>query len=229
MSEVVEMKGEVIMFRVVILLLSVFFLFTGICGAGNYGFETTSDGIAESLLSPGKGSKTTKPEGWESVTPPESQPKTRSIKVLKKDEGGETWETVNVPEKRDGGFVNLKIEFAVNSFSIRPESFAVLNELGKALSDPRLQGRVFHVNGHTDSDGSEKYNVKLSMNRALAVKDYLVKKYAIPPARLKVFGFGESMPLEPNTSRENKQLNRRVEIVASGEAVAAPIEEKKNF
>ena len=217
------------MSRFVILLLSFLFLFIGICNAGNYGFETTSDGIAESLLSPGKGSKTGKPGGWESVAPPESQPKTRSIKVLKKDEGGETWETIQVPEKRDGGFVNLKIEFAANSYAIRPESFAVLNALGKALTDPRLSGRIFHVNGHTDSDGSEKYNAELSMNRALAVKDYLVAKFGISPDRLKVFGFGESMPLAPNTSRENKQLNRRVEIVSSAEAATAPIEEKRNF
>ena len=217
------------MYRFVIMLPTVFFLLTGICSAGNYGFETTSDGIAESLLSPGKKSES-KQQGWESVSPPESQPKTRSIKVLKKDEGGgDTWETVNVPEKREGGFVNLKIEFAVNSYAVRPESFAVLDELGKALSDPRLQGRVVHVNGHTDSDGSEKYNLKLSMNRALAVKDYLVEKYAIAPGRLTVFGFGESMPLEPNRSRKNKQLNRRVEIVASEETVAAPIGEKRDF
>ena len=46
------------MFRFIVLSLSVFFLFTGICSAGNYGFETTSDGIAESLLAPGKGTKT---------------------------------------------------------------------------------------------------------------------------------------------------------------------------
>ena len=56
--------------------------------------------------------------------------------MLRKDAGGETWETIQVPEKRDGGFVNLKIEFAVNSYSIRPESFAVLDALGKALTDP---------------------------------------------------------------------------------------------
>ncbi len=217
------------MYRSVILSLSVLFLFTGICNAGNYGFETTSDGIADSLLSPGKNSKSSKPESWESVAPPESQPKTRSIKVLRKDEGGETWETVNVPEKRQGGFVNLKIQFAVNSYAIRPESFLVLDQLGKALSDPRLQGRVIHVNGHTDSDGSEKYNLKLSMNRALAVKNYLVEKTTIAPDRLKVFGFGESMPLEPNRSRENKQLNRRVEIVATGETVSEPIEGKRNY
>lgn len=217
------------MYRFIIVSLSVLFLFTGVCRAGNYGFETTSDGIAESLLSPGKKSESSKQESWESVTPPESQPKTRSIKVLKKDGEGETWETVIVPEKREGGFVNLKIQFAVNSYAIRPESFVVLDELGKALNDPRLEGRVVHVNGHTDSDGSEKYNLKLSMNRALAVKGYLVEKYAIAPGRLKVFGFGESMPLEPNRSRENKQLNRRVEIVASEETVSAPIEEKRNF
>ncbi len=224
-------KG-IVMYKCIILLLSAFFLFTGVCNAGNYGFETTSDGIAESLLAPGKTSQPAKEKGWESVAPPASETRTRSIKVLKKNAVGNTWETVQVPEKREGGFVNLKIEFAVNSYTIRPESFTVLNELGKALADPRLKGRTFQVNGHTDSDGSEEYNRVLSLNRALAVKDYLVEKYAVVPDSLQVYGFGESMPLAPNTSKENKQLNRRVEIVAFSEPVAAPAEEpdeKKNF
>jgi OOP family OmpA-OmpF porin len=134
--------------------------------------------------------------------------------VLKKEKGVEVWETVNAPEKRTGGFVNLKIEFDVNSYTIRRGSYTILNELGKALSDPRLRERVITINGHTDSDGKEKYNIRLSLNRAGAVKQYLVDHYDISPDRLKVVGYGESMPLKPNTSRENKQLNRRVEIVA---------------
>jgi len=55
----------------------------------------------------------------------------------------------------------------------------------------------------------------LSLNRAGAVKQYLIDHYTISPDQLKVVGYGESMPLKPNTSKENKQLNRRVEIVAT--------------
>jgi outer membrane protein OmpA-like peptidoglycan-associated protein len=186
--------------------------------ASGDGFQSTSGGMTESLLSPDKGDSSgskAKESEWQplnSVEPPKT--KTRSIKVLKKEKGIETWETVKAPEKRTGGFVNLKIEFDVNSYTIRPESYKLLDELGKAISDPRLADRIIIVNGHTDSDGKEKYNVRLSLNRADAVKQYLIDHQNVSPERLKVVGYGESMPLKPNTSKENKQLNRRVEIVA---------------
>ncbi len=182
------------------------------------GFQSTSGGMTESLLSPDKGDSSgskTKDGEWQPVKagePPKA--KTRSIKVLKKEKGVETWETVKAPEKRTGGFVNLKIEFDVNSYTIRPESYKLLDELGKAISDPRLADRIIIINGHTDSDGKETYNVRLSLNRADAVKQYLIDHQNVSPKRLKVVGYGESMPLKPNTTKANKQLNRRVEIVA---------------
>ena len=188
------------------------------------GFKSTSGGITESLLSPDKGDKSgSQPtEGeWKPLKAGEApkektQPiKTRSIKVLKKEKGVEVWETVKAPEKKTGGFVNLKIQFDTNSYTIRPTSHKILNELGKALSDPRLREKIITINGHTDSDGKEKYNVRLSLNRASAVKQYLIDHYDISPDRLKVVGYGESIPLKLNTSKENKQFNRRVEIVAA--------------
>ena len=223
----------------ILLMAAVLFIFTTVCMAADDGwqplntagkpektqaikddgFKSTSGGITESLLSPdkgeGSGSKTTESE-WKSLKVGEAPTeKTRSIKVLKKKKGVEVWETVKAPEKRTGGFVNLKIQFDVNSYTIRKGSYKILNELGKALSDPRLRERIITVNGHTDSDGKEKYNVRLSLNRAGAVKQYLIDHYNISPDQLKVVGYGESMPLKPNTSKENKQLNRRVEIVAA--------------
>ena len=73
------------------------------------------------------------------------------------------------------------------------------------------------INGHTDSDGKDKYNLRLSLNRAGAVKKYLMDHYNVSRDRLKVMGYGECMPLKPNTSEKNKQLNRRVEIVVAKE------------
>jgi len=183
------------------------------------GFESTSGGITESLLSPDKedhSASQKKESGWEPVNAEDApRVKTRSIKVLKKEKGVAVWETVTAPEKRTGGFVNLKIEFDVNRYTIRRGSYKILNELGKALSDPRLKERIITINGHTDSDGKEKYNIRLSLRRAGAVKRYLVDHYDLSPDRLTVVGYGESMPLKPNISKENKQLNRRVEIVAA--------------
>jgi len=206
------------MFRFSVLLMSGFFLMGGICCAADYGFETTSEGITKGLLTPNedRDGGSWDNAGWQSLNTPDSPPeKTRSIKVLKKKAGVDVWETITVPEERTGGFVNLKIQFDVNSYTIRPGSFAILDELGKALSGPDLQHLSIYINGHTDSDGKEKYNLRLSLNRAYTVRKYLIDYHAISPDRLKVVGYGESIPLRPNTSAMNKQLNRRVEIVVA--------------
>jgi outer membrane protein OmpA-like peptidoglycan-associated protein len=204
--------------RIVILAIVIVFVSWSFSLAGEYNFETTSEAIVQSLTAQGNGIKSrgsTGTDAWKSVLGPDQVPVSRAIRVMRKDRDQEAWETVVVPEKRTGRFVNLKVEFDVNSFSIRPDSFSVLNELGKALNDPRLKDQVVFLNGHTDSDGAEDTNLQLSMHRALAVKQYLIINRSVDPNRLIVYGYGEGMPLRPNTSAANKQLNRRVEIVVS--------------
>ena len=144
--------------------------------------------------------------------------KTRAIKVYHKQGNKEVWTTVVSPEHRTGQFLNLAVEFDVASYALRSTSMALLSELGKALADPRLAEQTVYINGHTDSDGSEDYNLRLSYNRAESVKQFLVSNYGISPDRLLVRGYGEGMPLVSNDSRANKQTNRRVEIVATQEA-----------
>ena len=106
--------------------------------------------------------------------------------------------------------VNLAIQFDVNSYAIRVESYAVLAELGKALNSAQLKNKDVIIKGHTDSNGSYDYNLRLSVNRAEAVKMYLRTNFGIPENRMQIFGYGEGMPLVDNISLENKQLNRRV-------------------
>jgi len=72
------------------------------------------------------------------------------------------------------------------------------------------------IAGHTDADGSEKFNQKLSQSRVDTVKNELVEQ-GIEASRLTAKGYGESKPLVPNNSDENKQKNRRVEINIIGE------------
>ena len=67
------------------------------------------------------------------------------------------------------------------------------------------------VRGHTDALGHSEYNRKLSEFRANIVKSYLVGK-GINPDRVQAIGVGEENPLRPNTTREGRQANRRVEI-----------------
>ncbi|MES9994546.1 OmpA family protein [Desulfovibrio aminophilus] len=108
--------------------------------------------------------------------------------------------------------VNLMVHFDTDKAVIRPESFPLLDELGKALTAEPLKGKKFVIAGHTDSDASEAHNMQLGMARAEAVKDYLVRKFQIPGSLLVTESYGKSRPLAPNTTAEGKQRNRRVEV-----------------
>ena len=69
--------------------------------------------------------------------------------------------------------------------------------------------------GHTDSDGSESFNQKLSEGRAQSAVNYLISK-GISASRLVAKGYGESIPMEENDSKEHKAKNRRVELKIIG-------------
>ncbi|MDD5723646.1 MAG: OmpA family protein [Syntrophales bacterium] len=67
------------------------------------------------------------------------------------------------------------------------------------------------VSGHADSTGTREYNQALSLRRATAVKEYLVK-YLVPSQRIAVMAYGEDMPVASNSTEEGRASNRRVEI-----------------
>ena len=177
--------------------------------AEDYGFETTSEGIADALTRPAPEQRVRTRSLTRSFTQ-----RTRAIKVVRKDQGKTVEETVMVSEAPAPQSVNLKIEFDTNSYAIRPGSFRLLSELGKALTSNKVKGKNLILKGHTDSDGEDTYNLTLSLNRALSVQSYLVGNFQIEPDRIRVIGYGEALALVPNTSAANKQLNRRVEVQA---------------
>ena len=72
---------------------------------------------------------------------------------------------------------------------------------------------VLDINGHTDGDGREDFNLKLSQDRADAIKEYLVYFGRIEETRINAKGFGSSKPIVDEVSDEDKRLNRRVEFV----------------
>lgn len=110
----------------------------------------------------------------------------------------------------DGRFTTHAITFDVNKSTIKPESMGFLNDLAKFLKDnPTVK---LEVDGHTDSDGDDVSNLKLSQSRADAVKAQLVSM-GIDGVRLTTKGFGESKPMADNTTPEGKANNRRVEFV----------------
>lgn len=112
---------------------------------------------------------------------------------------------------RDGRVATQGILFATNSDRIRPESTPTLEEIGAMLKE-HLDLRIA-IEGHTDSDGEEAYNLTLSERRAAAVKAFLVETYGVEESRLQTAGFGESRPAADNATPEGKQQNRRVELV----------------
>ncbi len=112
---------------------------------------------------------------------------------------------------REGRVLSFdNIYFDSGSATIKRESYAILNEVVEILkANPNAK---ILIAGHTDSDGSEAYNQTLSEQRAQAVFDYLVE-HGISADRLSTVGYGESRPVAPNTSPENKAKNRRIEFV----------------
>ncbi|MBW1694760.1 MAG: OmpA family protein [Deltaproteobacteria bacterium] len=191
--------------KILITLLSLFIW--QLAYAGDLKFETTSEGITKALIKQKTEQKikTRSIKGTNTI-------KTRSIRVVSKDQGKIVEKTITAPESQVSQGVNLKIEFDYDSYSICPESFQLLDELGKALVSEQLKGSPIIIIGHTDSDGEDAYNLKLSLNRALAVKSYLKSSFPIFHSLLKVLGYGEGLPLVSNDNEENKQINRRVEI-----------------
>jgi len=89
-----------------------------------------------------------------------------------------------------------------------------LDQVAKALLDVRARNLI--VEGHTDSRGSESYNLGLSQRRADAVREYLVQR-GYPADRIQARGMGKSHPIADNASPEGRANNRRVEIVIERE------------
>ena len=110
----------------------------------------------------------------------------------------------------DGKFITHGILFDVNQSSIRPESAGTLKEIAELMKTHN--DLKFEIDGHTDSDGSDAANLKLSQQRAGAVKTRLVDM-GIDASRLTVKGYGESKPIDNNETAEGKANNRRVEFV----------------
>lgn len=109
--------------------------------------------------------------------------------------------------KKGEKIVLKNIYFETNKADLLPSSFIELTKLITFLTEnPSIQ---VEISGHTDSDGSDEMNLDLSKRRAQSVVDYLKTK--IDVKRLKSVGYGEKMPIAPNTP-EGKQLNRRVEF-----------------
>lgn len=101
------------------------------------------------------------------------------------------------------------INFATNSAKIKPASYPALDESAALLKEhPTIR---VEIAGHTDAVGSEVYNLKLSKQRAEAVRNYLVL-HGIETDRLIARGYGENQPIASNETKEGRAKNRRIEF-----------------
>ncbi len=110
----------------------------------------------------------------------------------------------------EGRIVANGIRFDSGKATLKPESMGIINEMVEVMEDhPDLK---VIIEGHTDSDGDENANLKLSEERANTVM-LTMSKMGIAADRMETAGFGESRPIDTNDTPEGKANNRRVEFV----------------
>ncbi len=126
-----------------------------------------------------------------------------------------------VKEDARGMIITLSgsVLFASNKYTLLNTAMTKLDQVAEALKAQGSDKRMV-VEGHTDSQGSDKINQPLSLNRATAVRDYLVSR-GVPSEKISAVGMGSSKPIADNLSPENRANNRRVEIIISPSTVSA--------
>jgi len=151
-----------------------------------------------------EGNKETWVEVW-------ATPETYSLTIIEKGEvEQEITANAILKELNETGKAILYINFDSGKSTIKKESLPVVEQIIEMMN---LAGDILiSVEGHTDSDGSNEANLKLSDARAKAVVDAIVKG-GINKSRLTSKGFGEEKPIADNITEEGKAKNRRVELI----------------
>src|SRR5699024_2054090 len=136
------------------------------------------------------------------------------------------YETPNITDFPDVDLPNVKIEgdeeeitmqvpdgllFDFDQHELRSEAKETLDEVAKALE--QYDGSDVQINGHTDNQSDEEYNMNLSEKRATSVEDYLYNEGALDNVNAKTKGYGDTKPIASNDDEEGRQKNRRVEVV----------------
>ena len=110
-----------------------------------------------------------------------------------------------------GKFTTRDIRFDVGKATIKTESFNTINRIASFMKEhPDV---TFRIEGHTDSDGSDEFNRKLSEDRAYAIRAALIK-FGIRENRVQAKGWGEAKPIASNLTADGRLLNRRVEFIS---------------
>lgn len=168
---------------------------------GGTSFEYTDH---TATISVKQGNKETWVEVW-------ATPETYSLTIIEKGEvEQEITANAILKELNETGKAILYINFDSGKSTIKRESLPVVEQIIEML---KLANEInLSVEGHTDGDGSNESNLKLSEARAKAVVEAIVKG-GIDKSRLTFAGFGEEKPIANNSTEEGKAKNRRVELI----------------
>src|SRR6202166_3616848 len=118
--------------------------------------------------------------------------------------------------------IQVAVAFQGASDALAPESGALLGALGQALTDPKVASSRILIGVHTNSVGSDEYNLDLSQLRAKAIADTLALVYSVAHDRLIPFGFGRAV----ETGSQNGTADERIQVVNLGAVAVAPVPER---
>ncbi|MBQ1885362.1 MAG: OmpA family protein [Bacteroidales bacterium] len=119
--------------------------------------------------------------------------------------------TKQLERKQVGDPIGVPIHFALNSDQLADTSHTLMDTVVVFLKkNPDVI--KMEVSAHTDNIGSDAYNLDLSKRRARTVVNYLIRQ-GVEPERVVAVGYGESRPLNDNSTDEMREINRRVEFV----------------
>lgn len=131
----------------------------------------------------------------------------KQVKELKEQTAGSG---IDVTQQGDGILLNLPdVTFPVNSTAISPSFQTALDKVAQSMI--QYPNSLIDVYGHTDSTGSDAYNMDLSKRRADAVGRYLITR-GVSSSRIQTQGMGKNYPVADNNTVEGRALNRRVEV-----------------
>ena len=112
---------------------------------------------------------------------------------------------------KDGKFSTTGIYFNTNSATVKKESYGIIKSIADMLKAD--VGLKLNIVGHTDAVGADDINKQLSIRRAEAVKNILVKEFSLEESRFTFSGKGEAEPVDDNNTDKGRANNRRVEFI----------------
>lgn len=109
--------------------------------------------------------------------------------------------------------IRLEVLFDFDKSVVKPEYYPEIKKVAEFMKQYPMTDTV--IEGHTDSKGTNAYNLSLSQRRAEAVRQVLIDQFKVEPSRLSSVGYGEERPVADNKTDQGRQLNRRVIAVVS--------------